>query len=437
MNTKHETINSGGPDRPDRRRFLSSAVATTTAVSMLSAPMVMAQGRPRAVVVGGGAGGATVARYIAKDSGGAIDVTLVEPSRTYYSCFFSNLYIGGFRDFASLGHTYGALASEYGINVVHDWVVGVDRDARSVSLAGGGSLGYDRLVLSPGIDFRPDSVAGWDISQQNRMPHAYKAGSQTQLLKAQIESMPEGGVYCMVAPPNPFRCPPGPYERISMVAHVLKSTNPTAKILIVDPKEKFSKQGLFEEGWQNHYSGMVERIGPEFGGDKVEVRPESMEVLVDSEVMKVDVCNVIPAQMAGRVAAEAGITNDAGWAPVVAHTMQSRMDDNIHVVGDASQQGDMPKSGFSANSQAKVCAMAVRGALTDSQVFPARFANTCWSLIGTDDGVKVGATYEATDEKIARVDGFISQTGEAADLRKATYEESLGWYAAISSDMFG
>ena len=417
-----------------RRRFLASAMAASTA---LSAPAVLAQGRPRVVVVGGGAGGATAARYIAKDSKGAVDVTLVEPTRAYYTCFFSNLYLGGFREFASLGHSYGALAAGHGINVVHDWAVAIDRDKRSVGLAGGGSLAYDRLVLAPGIDFREGSVPGWDLSQQNRMPHAYKAGSQTQLLKAQVEAMPQGGVYGMVAPPNPFRCPPGPYERISMVAHVLKQANPTAKILIFDPKPKFSKQALFEDGWQRHYPGMVERIGPDFGGDRVEVRPDTMEVVVDGEATKVDVCNVIPAQRAGRVAALADVTDDSGWAPVVPHTMQSRADARVHVLGDAALQGDMPKSGFSANSQAKVCAMAVRGALTGSRMFPARFANTCWSLIGTDDGVRVGASYEATDEKIAKTDGFISQTGESAELRKATYEESLGWYAAITGDMFG
>ncbi|MEM8581821.1 MAG: FCSD flavin-binding domain-containing protein, partial [Pseudomonadota bacterium] len=243
--------------------------------------------------------------------------------------------------------------------------------------------------------------------------------------------------YCMVAPPNPYRCPPGPYERVSMVAHTLKNTNPTAKILIVDPKEKFSKQGLFEEGWNNHYGGMIERVGPDFGGDIIELRPDAMEVVIDGEVEKVDVCNVIPGQKAGRIAELAGITNEAGWAPVVPATMQSRMDENIHVLGDASLQGDMPKSGYSANSQAKVAAMAVRGALTGSRVFPAKFSNTCWSLIETDDGVKVGASYEATEEKIARTSGFISETGEDAALRKATYEESLGWYAGITSDMFG
>lgn len=420
----------------NRRTFLGSA---TLAAAALAAPMVRAasHGKPKVVVIGGGAGGATAARYIAKDSKGEIDVTLIEPTRTYYTCFFSNLYLGGFREFASIGHTYGKLAAEYGINVVHDYAVGVDRDARTVTLASGSSVAYDRLIMSPGIDFVEGAVPGWGVAAQNRMPHAYKAGSQTQLLKAQIAAMPQGGVFAMVAPPNPFRCPPGPYERISMVAHYLKEHNPTAKILIADPKAKFSKQGLFEEGWAAHYSGMIERVGPDFGGDKVEVRPDSMELVIDGDVTKVDVCNVIPAQKAGRIAELAGLTNESGWAPVEAHGMTSKVDPNIHVLGDSSAQGDMPKSGFSANSQAKVCAMAVRGALTGSKVFPAKYANTCWSLIDTDDGVKVGASYEATDEKITNISGFVSKTGEDAATRKATYEESVGWYEGISADIFG
>lgn len=421
--------------RFNRRHFMGSAAASA---GLMAAPMVHAagHGKPRVVVVGGGAGGATAARYIAKDSAGEIDVTLIEPTRTYYTCFFSNLYLGGFREMSSLGHSYGTLASDYGINVVHDWAVGVDRDAKSVALAGGGSVPYDRLILSPGIDFIDGSVEGWSTASQNAMPHAYKAGSQTELLKAQIMSMPAGGTFAMVAPPNPYRCPPGPYERISMVAHTLKEVNPTAKIMILDPKEKFSKQGLFEEGWANHYSGMIERIGPDFGGADVSVNPDEMTVSVDGDVMSVDVCNVIPAMKAGRIAELAGIT-DGNWAPVNAADMSSKLDPNIHVLGDAAAQGDMPKSGFSANSQAKVCANAVRGALTGSTVFPARFANTCWSLIDTDDGVKVGATYEATDEKIAKVDGFISATGETSEVREATYQESVGWYEGITADMFG
>lgn len=416
----------------NRRQFIGT---TAAAAAVLSAPMVKAQGTPRVVVVGGGAGGATAARYIAKDSKGAVDVTLIEPTRKYYTCFFSNLYLGGFKEIEDIGHTYGGLAAG-GVNVVHDWAIGVDRDARTVALAGGGSVPYDKLILSPGIDFVEGAVEGWGLSAQNAMPHAYKAGSQSELLKAQLMAMPEGGTFAMVAPPNPYRCPPGPYERVSMVAHFLKQNNPTAKIIVADPKPKFSKMALFQEGWANHYEGMVDWIGEDFGGGNVSVDPGAMTVTIDGEVTKVDVCNVIPAMKAGRIADLASVT-DGNWAPVNAADMSTKADADIYVLGDASSQGDMPKSGFSANSQAKVCANAVRGALTGSKVFPAKFSNTCWSLIAPDDGVKVGATYEATPEKIAKVDGFISQTGESADLRKATYEESEGWYTGITTDMLG
>ncbi|MXQ07462.1 FAD-dependent oxidoreductase [Alphaproteobacteria bacterium GH1-50] len=419
----------------NRRLFIGTGAA---AASTLAAPMVHAgaHGKPRVIVVGGGAGGATAARYIAKDSDGAIDVTLIEPTRTYYTCFFSNLYLGGFKEMDDLGHSYGTLASDYGINVIHDWAVGVDRDTKTVTLAGGDSLPYDKLILSPGIDFVDGSVPGWDITAQNAMPHAYKGGSQTELLKAQIQAMPEGGLFVMVAPPNPYRCPPGPYERISMVAHTLSKINPTAKILIADPKEKYSKQGLFEEGWQKYYGGMIDRLGPDFGGGNVSVDPAAMTVDIDGSVEQADVVNVIPAQKAGRIAELAGVT-DGNWAPVNPEDMSTKADPDVYVLGDAAAQGDMPKSGFSANSQAKVCANAVRGALTDSRVFPAKFSNTCWSLISENDGVKVGANYEPADGKISSTGGFVSQTGEDAALRKATYEESEGWYAGITADMFG
>ena len=418
----------------DRRTFLGTSAA---AAGTLAAPQVLADGhaKPRVVVVGGGAGGATAARYIARDSKGEISVTLIEPTRMYYTCFFSNLYLGGFKEIGDIGHSYGALAAG-GVNVVHDWAVGVDRDARTVALAGGATVPYDKLILSPGIDFVEGAVEGWDLSAQNAMPHAYKAGSQSELLKAQLMAMPEGGTFVMVAPPNPFRCPPGPYERVSMVAHLLKTNNPTAKIIVADPKPKFSKMALFQEGWADHYPGMIDWIGEDFGGGNVSVDPGAMTVTIDGEETKADVCNVIPAMKAGRIAGLAGVT-EGNWAPVNAADMSSRADPDIHVLGDSSQQGDMPKSGFSANSQAKVCANAVRGALTGSKVFPARFSNTCWSLIAPNDGVKVGATYEATPEKIAKIDGFISATGESAAQRKATYEESEGWYTGITTDMLG
>ncbi len=418
------------------RRSLIGTGAAMVATAPFKMALADGHARPNVVIVGGGAGGATAARYIAKDSEGAINVTLIEPTRSYYSCFFSNLYVGGFRNIDSIRHSYGKLAAQYGINVVHDWAVGVDRDVKTVTLAGGATVTYDKLILSPGIDFVDGAVEGWDLTAQNAMPHAYKAGSQTELLRAQILAMPQGGTFAMVAPPNPYRCPPGPYERVSMVAHVLKQSNPTAKIIVADPKPKFSKMALFQEGWGDHYAGMIDWIGEDFGGGSVSVDPTAMTMTVDGEVTKVDVCNVIPAMKAGRIAHLAGVT-EGNWVPVNAANMSTKTDSDIYVLGDASQQGDMPKSAFSANSQAKVCANAVRGALIGSTVYPARFANTCWSLIGPENGVKVGATYEATPEKIARIDGFISQTGETAEVRKATYRESVGWYAGITADMFG
>ena len=417
----------------NRRSFLVGSGATA---SMLALPSIsLGQAKPRVVVIGGGAGGATAARYIAKDSEGAIDVTLIEASKQYYTCFFSNLYLGGFRDYASIGHSYAGLAVNHGVNVVHDWAMSVDGSAKEVKLASGATIGYDKLVLSPGIDMKYDSVPGYSVEAQDTMPHGWKSGSQVQLIKAQVEAMKEGGTFLMVPPPNPYRCPPGPYERVSMIAHILKEKNPTAKILIIDQKEKFSKQSLFQEGWDTHYPGMVEWIGSDFHGGIKSVNPATLEVETEDDTFKGDAASVVPAQKAGTIAAAAGVT-DGDWAPIVPATMASKADPNIYVLGDASVASAMPKSGFSANSQAKVAANAIRGELTGSKVFPARFANTCWSLIGTNDGVKVGANYKAGEEKIEVVDKFISKTGEEPNLRKATYEESEGWYSGITSDMF-
>ena len=416
-----------------RRTFMAGAGAVAGSLAMPS--LSLGQGKPKVVVIGGGAGGATAARYIAKDSKGEIDVTLIEASKQYYTCFFSNLYLGGFRDYASIGHSYDGLAVNHGVNVIHDWAMSVDGSAKTVKLASGATVSYDKLILSPGIDMKYESVPGYSIDAQDSMPHGWKSGSQVQLIKAQVEAMKEGGTFLMVPPPNPYRCPPGPYERISMIAHILKEKNPTAKILVIDPKEKFSKQSLFMEGWDTHYSGMVEWIGADFHGGIKNVNPDTLEVETEDETFKGDAASVVPGQRAGAIAAAAGVT-DGDWAPIIPATMASKADPNIHVLGDASVASAMPKSGFSANSQAKVAANAIRGELTGSKVFPARFANTCWSLIATDDGVKVGANYKAGDEKIEVVDKFISKTGEDSALRKATYEESEGWYSGITSDMF-
>ena len=415
-----------------RRKFGGLLGASAFSLAM---PSIAFGAKPKVVVIGGGAGGATAARYLAKDSKGAIDVTLVEASKRYYTCFFSNLYIGGFRKYGSIGHNYYGLAVNNGINVVHEWASSVDNAAKKVKLASGATLSYDRLVLSPGISLKFDSVPGYSPQAQTRMPHAWTSGTQAQVLRNHVLNMRKGGNFVLVAPPNPYRCPPGPYERVSMMAHVLKERNPSAKIIVLDPKPKFSKMGLFMEGWENHYPGMVEWIGPETHGGIKSVNHETMEIVTDLDTFKADAACVIPAMRAGVIADAAGVT-DGDWAPIIPATMASKADANIHVLGDASVASAMPKSGFSANSQAKVVANAIRGDLTGSKVYPARFSNTCWSLVATNDGVKVGASYKAGAEKIEVTDKFVSKTKESSELRKATYEESLDWYSGITSDMF-
>jgi NADPH-dependent 2,4-dienoyl-CoA reductase/sulfur reductase-like enzyme len=419
----------------NRRRFLQGA-ASLAAASGLAAPAI-AQAKPKVVVVGGGPGGATVAKYVAKDSAGAIEVTLVEPAKQFTTCFHSNLYLGGFRSFQSITHSYAALAKNYGVKHAQQAAAAIDRDKKTVRLANGTSLAYDRLLIAPGIDLKFDSVPGYSEAASERMPHAWKAGPQTQLLKKQLDSLRDGATIVMLAPPNPYRCPPGPYERVSMMAHVLKAKgHKKSKIIIIDPKENFSKQGLFSEGWQKHYPGMVEWQDPKMHGGVKSVDAKTLMVKTDLAEYKADLVNVIPAQMAGKIARDAALVNQSGFCPINPENMRSTQDANIYIVGDACIPGDMPKSAFSANSQAKVAALAIRGELANARVFPARYTNTCWSLIETNDTVKVGGRYEAKDGKIAAVETFISKTGESAELRKQTQDENMGWYAGITADIF-
>lgn len=420
-----------------RRKF--NAMLGLGAASLLTPPALLGQSKPRVVIIGGGAGGATAARYLAKDSGGAIDVTLIENSRQYTSCFFSNLYVGGVRDFKSITHSYDTLAAMEGLTVINDLATGVDRDARTVTLSGGQKLPYDRLLLSPGIDIIYDSVPGYSADAAEIAPHAWQGGPQTQLLKSKLDALQNGQNIVMVAPPNPYRCPPGPYERVSMMAHLLKTKGFTeSKITIIDSKDKFSKQGLFMEGWEANYPGVVEWLPPEIHGGVVAVDVNAGTVETDLDTFEGALLNIIPAQRAGSIAVAAGLANETGFCPIQAESMRSTVDENIYVTGDASIAGAMPKSGFSANSQAKVAAIHIRADLTGSRVFPAKYANTCWSLLSPENSVKVGARYEAgEDGSIVSTHTFVSQTGESAELRSETYHESIGWYDSITTDMFG
>ncbi len=416
-----------------RRGFAAGSLA---AAGLLAAPAVLrAQAKPRLVVIGGGPAGATVAKYVARDSQGAIDVTLVEPLDKFVTCFHSNLFLGGFRDFASITHPYKL--APYGVKHVRQTASAIDRDKKQVRLADGSTLDYDRLVVAPGIDLKFDSVPGYSEAAAEIMPHAWKPGAQTELLKKQLDSLSDGATIVMVAPPNPYRCPPGPYERVSCMAHVLKSKGHSkSRIVVIDPKDKFSKMALFQEGWQKHYPGMVEWMDPQMHGGVKSVDPKANTVTTDLETIKANLVNVIPAQMAGKIARDAGLANQTGFCPIDATNMKSDQDPNVFVLGDAAIAGAMPKSAFAANSQAKVVAMAVRGELANARTFPARYANTCWSIIETDDTVKVGGRYEPKDGKIAEVEGFVSKTGESADIRKQTTDENMGWYSGIVADIF-
>lgn len=420
------------------RRHVLIGGGALAAGSVLSAPTVRAQGKPKVVVIGGGAGGATAAKYIAKDSKGEIEVTLIEPKEAYTTCFHSNLYLGGFKTFDEITHKYDKLVSNYGIKHVRQLANAIDRDKKQVVLADGSRVAYDRLVVSPGIDLKYDSVPGWGKEHEEVMPHAWMAGPQTQILKKQLDAVKDGQTIVMIAPPNPYRCPPGPYERVSMMAHALKNSGRgKARILILDPKENFSKQGLFQQAWEKYYPGLVEWLGPKVHDGIKSVDPKTMTVVTGFETYKnCALVNVIPAQQAGKIAIDAGLANQTGFCPINPENMASASDPNIFILGDASIAGDMPKSGFSANSQAKVAALMIRGELTKSRTFPARYANTCWSLVAPDDTVKVGGRYEPKPDKITAAETFLSKLDETPEHRKQVQSENIGWYAGITADMF-
>jgi NADPH-dependent 2,4-dienoyl-CoA reductase/sulfur reductase-like enzyme len=421
-----------------RRQFTRSSGGLGLATATVGFPVPLrSQARGRVVVIGGGAGGATCARYLAKDGQGVLAVTLVEEQPRYTTCFYSNLYLAGWRDFDSIAHGYDGLEAA-GVEIAPMRAVGVDPVAKSVRLEGGEMLTYDRLVVAPGIDLDYDSIERYSEQTAEIMPHSWKGGVQTKLLRSQLQAMPNGGLFVITAPPDPYRCPPGPYERASLVAYYFTQTKPKSKILILDAKDSFSKQALFEEAWNTYYKGMIEWVPGEFGGTVASVDPKGMTITsAAGDVHEADVANVVPAQEAGRIAHEAGLVDGGGWCPIVPASMRAQNQSDIFVLGDAAIASPMPKSAFSANSQAKVVAMTIRSELTGSRSFPARYRNTCWSSLAPDDTVKLGANYEPGEDKIQSVDPFISKVGESRDMRMKNRQEADAWYDSITADIFG
>lgn len=422
------------PGAISRRAFLGGAVL---AAGALQAPHVHARARPRLVIVGGGAGGVSLARAVVTDSAGGIAVTLVEPHARYFACFQSNLALGGLRDPDSLLFSYAGLAKA-GVEVVPAAASAIDRDRREVRLGDGRRLAYDRLALSPGIDLKYDSVPGWSREAEDAMPHAWTGERQFRRLKARLDAVPDGGLIVIIAPPNPSRCPPAPYERASMMAHALKSTGrERAKIIILDPKPKFPKQGLFQEGWEAHYPGMIEWMAPDISEGVQSVDPKTGTVVTGFETYaRADLVNVIPAQWAGAMARAAGLADVSGWCPVVPDTLASTIDRTIFIIGDAANAGDVPKSAFAANNQAMVVAAALRSELLSAHADAPGYANTCWSAIARDDVVKESSRYAVADGRIRETETFLSQSGEPADLRGRLRAENDAWYAALVRGLF-
>jgi len=420
----------------NRRQMLGGAAAGVTSLALPS--IVRAQAASaHVVVIGGGFGGATAARYL-RQLAPQLRVTLVEPAARFYTCPFSNLYLAGLRSWESIGHSYDGLRKA-GVHVVHARADHVLTDTRRVLLSNGQALSYDKLVLSPGVDMRWNALEGYDEAASQLAPHAWKAGPQTQLLKKQLEAMPDGGKFVMVIPANPFRCPPGPYERAAMVAHYLKQHKPKSKILLLDDKDAFSKQGLFIQGWKALYGDMIEWVKLSDDGKVTRVDARNLEVETAFGTRhKADVLNVIPPQKAGFIADRAGVTDASGWVPVKAGSFESSKVPNVYVLGDATIAAPMPKSGFAANTQGKVAAAAIAAELTGQPLPAASYANTCYSLIGNDYGISVAGVYRAQEGKLIEVpnSGGVSPLDGNAAFRKAEADYGSAWYKAISTDIW-
>lgn len=426
-----------------RRAFIKTVGAGSALGLLAAAGCAMQPGagsKARVVVVGGGPGGATCAKYLRRFDPG-IAVTLIEPNADYVTCFGSNWVLGGLEKMDAITQTYASLRDRYGVEIVQDRVTAIDPTGHRVTLAGGGTLDYDRLVVSPGIDFRWDTIEGLDASTVGVVPHAWKAGEQTAVLRRQLEAMPDGGVFAICVPGNPFRCPPGPYERASLVAYYLKQHKPRSKVLILDAKDKFSKQGLFQAGWKELYGDMIEWVPGSQGGQIERVDPQTRTAYANGgmQSFQADVINFIPRQTAGKIVHTAGLTNADGWCPVDQKTFESTVHPGIFVIGDASVAGAMPKSGHSANSQGKIAAAAIVLGLQGRPMEAPSHVNTCYSLVGPDYGISVAAVYHYEDGSIKGVPGAggVSPADASADFRHQEAIYARGWYASIVQDSWG
>ena len=420
-----------------RRRFLELGVVATASAAVLPVPTLAQGAAPRVVVVGGGFAGASCARAL-RHVDPRIAVTLIEASPTFTACPFSNGVIAGLRELSAQQFTYEHVAAD-GITIARQLATAMDVPGKAVVLLDGRRVPYDRLVLAPGIDIRWGALPGYDEPTATQMPHAWKAGEQTLLLRRQLEAMEDGGLVVISAPANPFRCPPGPYDRASLIAHYLKTKKPKSKLLVLDAKDTFSKQRLFQAAWAELYPGLLEWVPLSKGGNVTSVDGATRTLVTDFGKHQAKVANVIPPQKAGRIAELAGVADRSGWCPIDPVTFESKLQPGIHVIGDAAIAGAMPKSAFAANSQAKTCAAAVALLLTGGTPPTPKLINTCYSLVAPAYGISVAGVYAPSNGQLADVPGSggVSPSDAPRASRAAEAVLAEAWFRTITGEVFG
>ncbi|WXL24261.1 NAD(P)/FAD-dependent oxidoreductase [Ectopseudomonas mendocina] len=408
------------------------------------APWLMSSGiragvsRLRVVVIGGGFAGATAARYL-KQQAPELDVVLIEPKSEFYTCPFSNHVLAGLQPLSSICHRYEGLIKQ-GVRHIRQSAQFIDREKQRVWLEDGQRLHYDRLLLATGISMNWQAIEGYDQDAAQVLPHAWQAGAQTVLLRKQLQQMDAGGVVVISVPDNPYRCPPGPYERASLIAHYLTQHKPRSKVLILDSKDTFSKQALFQQGWKELYGERIEWLGRADGGQTWRVDALKRELYTEfGQKHKGSVVNLIPPQTAAPIAQQAGLTDSTGWIPVRAASFQTQADPAIYAAGDCTIASPMPKSAYSANAQAKVAVAAMLADLTGRGAPEPEWRNTCYSALRPNYAVSIAANYTVHQERLIEIPGSLalSPADGSQQLREQEFALSQAWYSSICADSWG
>jgi sulfide dehydrogenase [flavocytochrome c] flavoprotein chain len=420
-----------------RRQILRGAASAAAAAALWPRPL-RAQSPPRIVIVGGGFAGGACARAL-RTADDRLAITLVEARSTYTAPPLSNGILGGIRELKQQQFGYDKIAAA-GIKVAIAAATAIDPQAKSVTLSTGDTLPYDRLVLAPGIELRFDAIKGYSEAAAEQAPHAWTADAkQFELLRSQIAAMDDGGTVAIVAPANPSRCPPGPYERASMIAHYLKAKKPKAKIVILDAKDTFTMQQLFLKAWGELYPGMIAWKSLSDGGNVASIDVAKKSIETDFDTYDYAVANVIPPQRAGKIAQIAGVVDRTGWCPVNPVTFESLLHQNIHVVGDASFAGSMPKSAFSGLIEGKLAAAAIVRHLRGEMPSASHLASNCYSVVAPDYAISITGEFAPVNGEFTEVDNSIrsSPLDAPPTLRAEDAKKADAWFKTATSEIFG